>query len=198
MQEHIALTIQQLTNLLSNSEQTSNWNCLNTLSQKGQTHLRQHMPKIVSFVDTDEFQETSISSGLQNSENQSIIDKLQELEEENKQLKETLKNYEKKECNWKNQMNDYQLEQIELRRQNQVLQDRLKSIKQTKEQFIKSKKQNGSQRCNFASPFFHQKPDQIKIPINQNLQVRKHTAPSGLNNSSPHRMYHEKKIDKLT
>ncbi|CAD8202174.1 unnamed protein product [Paramecium pentaurelia] len=198
MQEHIALTIEQLTNLLSNSEQTSNRNSLNSLSQKSQTHFRQHIQKIVSFVDIDEFQETSISSGFQNSENQSIIDKLQELEDENKKLKETLKFYEKKECKWKDQMNDYQLEQIQLKRQNQVLKDRLKSIIQTKEQLSKSKKQIGSQRCNFTSPFFNQKPDQIKVSINPNLQVRKHTAPSGLKNSSPHRMFQEKKIDKLT
>ncbi|CAD8118703.1 unnamed protein product [Paramecium sonneborni] len=197
MQEHITLTIDQLTNLLSNSEQTLNWNSINSLSDKSQTRFRQNVPKIVSFVDIEEFQETSISSGLQNSNNQSIIDKIQELEEENKQLKESLKFYEKKEYNWKNQMNDYQLEHIQLKRQNQLLQDRLNSIIQSKEQLSKFKKQTESQRCNLASPFFRQKPDQIKIPINPNLQVRKHTAPSGHNNSSPHRMFHEKKIDKL-
>ncbi|CAD8044874.1 unnamed protein product [Paramecium primaurelia] len=124
----ITLTIEQLTELLMNPQLPNIQSSLQSLSDFEQRNNKIDLMKIVSFVDQDEFQTVSTSTSSKNSQNQQMIEKINELELENTYLKNQLEQQIEKENHLRQQMNLCLKESERLRAQNQHLNNQLDEL----------------------------------------------------------------------
>ncbi|CAD8133389.1 unnamed protein product [Paramecium octaurelia] len=124
----ITLTIEQLTELLMNPQLPNIQSSLQSLTEFELRNNKVDLMKIVSFVDQDEFQAASTSTSSKNSQNQQMIEKINELELENTYLKDQLEQQIEKEYQLRQQMNLCLKESDRLKMQNQHLNKQLDEL----------------------------------------------------------------------
>ncbi|CAD8052962.1 unnamed protein product [Paramecium sonneborni] len=178
----ITLTIEQLTELLMNPQLPNIQSSLQSLSDFELRNNNVDLMKIVSFVDQDEFQAISTSSSSKNSHAQQMIEKINELELENSNLKNQLEKQIQKENNLRQQMNQYLQESAKLKTENERLNKQMDEL----ESFINQNKVI-SNRLDPISKSVHldMKKALIVKPLTITQPLRKFSGTSGIVTQHP-------------